>query len=207
MTNATGLPEVKKRLEKRGFQVTLCASAAEAVDYLCQVTAGRSVGIGGSVSVKEAGLFPRLCEQSEVWWHNDEAQLKALGDGEIRRRAQAAKVYISSVNGLSADGKIVNIDGRGNRLASTLYGHEKVFFLVGRNKIAENLEGAIWRARNIAAPKNARRLGLKTPCAVRGDKCYDCNSPDRICRGILIMETPTNGQPIEVVLVDEDLGY
>ncbi len=200
------LSEVKKRLEGRGFQVSLFASAAEAAEYLCAQVLDTSVGIGGSVTVKEMGLFDRLCERNEVWWHNDEEQLARFGDEEIRRRASQTEAYISSVNGLSADGVLVNIDGRGNRVAATAYGHRRVFFLVGRNKLAPDLAGAIWRARNIAAPKNARRLGLKTPCAV-GGRCYDCSSPARICRGVFLMESPMNGQKTEIILIDADLGY
>ena len=82
-----------------------------------------------------------------------------------------------------------------------------MYFVVGKNKVAENFEKALWRARNIAAPKNAQRLGMKTPCAVKGDKCYDCSSPDRICRGFLTLELPPMGTEVEVVIINEDLGY
>ncbi len=205
--DGAGLRRIKENLEKRGFLASVFSSAEEATDYLCEAIKNTSVGIGGSVTVKETGLFPLLSKTNEVWWHNDKEQLAALGDVEIRRRASEAKVYISSVNGMSESGVLVNIDGRGNRVAATIYGHEKVYFLVGKNKIADDLEGAIDRARNIAAPKNAKRLGLSTPCAVKGDRCYDCNSPQRICRVVSLLERPTNGQSVEVVLIDESLGY
>ncbi len=201
------LERVKENLEKRGFQASLFQNAQAAVEYLSDKIQNTSVGIGGSVTVKQTGLFPRLCERNEVWWHNDGEQLAKYGDVFLREQAAKAKVYLSSVNGMSADGVLVNIDGRGNRVASTIYGHEKVYFIVGANKVEESLERAIWRARNIASPKNAQRLGLKTPCAVKGDKCYDCNSPQRICRAVLLLERPTNGQKVEVVLIDEPLGY
>ena len=100
----------------------------------------------------------------------------------------------------------MNIDGTGNRVASTLYGHRKVYFIIGRNKLAPTYEEALWRARNIAAPKNAQRLGRKTPCAVKGDRCYDCKSPERICRGLVVLGGPAMGMETEVLLVDEDLG-
>ncbi len=202
-----GIQRLKENLEKRGFKASAFSTSEEAVAYLCEKIKGTSVGIGGSVTVKEIGLFPRLLQNNEVWWHNDAGQLAALGDVEIRRRAAEAKVYVSSVNGVSLDGILVNIDGRGNRVAATLYGHEKVYFIVGINKLADSLEGAISRARNIAAPQNAKRLGLKTPCALSGDKCYDCNSPQRICRAVVLLERPTNGQEVEVILINEALGY
>ena len=101
-----------------------------------------------------------------------------------------------------------NIDGTGNRVASTIFGHEEVYFIVGVNKLAPDYDAALWRARNVASPKNARRLGKKTPCAVRGDKCYDCKSPERICRALVVLwERPTGIGRAEVVLVNEPLGY
>ena len=117
-----------------------------------------------------------------------------------------AAVYLSSVNALAETGEIVNIDGAGNRVASTLYGHKKVYLIISRNKLAADYDGALWRARNVAAPKNAQRLNRKTPCAIKGDRCYDCKSPDRICCGLVVLWRPMMGQDIEIILVDEDLG-
>ena len=104
-------------------------------------------------------------------------------------------------------GEIINIDGTGNRVSSSLFGHKKVWFIVGSNKIAPTYDEALWRARNIAAPKNAQRLGVKTPCAVNGDRCYDCKSPQRICRGLVVLWEAIRSCETEVVLVDEPLGY
>ena len=101
--------------------------------------------------------------------------------------AMTADVYVSSANALAESGEIINIDGRGNRVAGTLYGAERLYLVIGKNKLAPTFEDALWRARNIAAPKNAKRLGVKTPCAIRGDHCYDCSSPERICRGLVVL--------------------
>ena len=117
-----------------------------------------------------------------------------------------AQVYLTSANALAETGEILNIDGGGNRVASTLFGHEKVYFIIGRNKLAPTYEEALWRARNIAAPKNAQRLKKKTPCAVKGDRCYDCKSPDRICRALVTLWEPMMGMETEILLVDQDLG-
>ena len=116
------------------------------------------------------------------------------------------EVYLTSVNALAETGELVNIDGTGNRVAATLFGHEKVYFVIGQNKLAPTYDEALWRARTIASPKNARRLGMKTPCAVKGDRCYDCRSPQRICRGLVVLWGPMMGMEAEVILVDEDLG-
>ena len=116
-------------------------------------------------------------------------------------------VLTKGVNGIAETGEIINIDGSGNRVAETIFGHKKVYFVVGKNKLAEDYDKALWRARNIAAPKNAFRLKTKTPCAEMGDQCYDCKSPARICRALSVLWCAPTGSQYEVVLVKEDLGY
>ena len=191
---------VKKNLEARGFSVSTFSTAAEAAAYLDSAIDGTTVGIGGSMTVQQMGLHEKLAAHNEVHWH--------WTDGpEARAKAAHADVYITSANGLTENGEVINIDGAGNRVASTLYGHKRVYFIIGRNKLAPTYDEALWRARNIAAPKNAQRLGKKTPCAVKGDRCYDCKSPDRICRGLVVLWGPPIGMETEVVLVDEDLGF
>ena len=190
---------VKKNLEARGFSVSTFSTAAEAAAYLDSAIDGTTVGIGGSMTVQQMGLHEKLAAHNEVHWH--------WTDGpEARAKAAHADVYITSANGLTENGEVINIDGAGNRVASTLYGHKRVYFIIGRNKLAPTYDEALWRARNIAAPKNAQRLGTKTPCAVKGDRCYDCKSPDRICRGLVVLWGPSMGVETEIVLVDEDLG-
>ena len=190
---------VKKNLEARGFSVRTFATAAEAAAYLNETIDGRTVGFGGSVTLKDMGLYELLGSHNEVHWHWVNGQ-------EDRKAAMGTQVYLSSANGLAETGEIINIDGSGNRVASTLYGHEKVYLVIGRNKLAPTYDEALWRARNIASPKNAQRLGKKTPCAIKGDRCYDCKSPDRICRGLVVLWGPMMGMETEVILVDEDLG-
>ena len=190
---------VKKNLEARGFSVSTFSTAAEAAAYLDSAIDGTTVGIGGSMTVQQMGLHEKLAAHNGVHWH--------WTDGpEARAKAAHADVYITSANGLTENGEVINIDGAGNRVASTLYGHKRVYFIIGRNKLAPTYDEALWRARNIAAPKNAQRLGKKTPCAVKGDRCYDCKSPDRICRGLVVLWGPSMGVETEIVLVDEDLG-
>ena len=190
---------VKANLEARGFAVSCFASAEEAMDYLDSKLDGRTIGIGGSVTIRDMGLDQRLEQHNQVIWH--------WKDGALRDAA-GTQVYLTSVNGLAETGEIINIDGTGDRVASTIFGHEEVYFIVGRNKLAPDYDKALWRARNIAAPKNAQRLGRKTPCAVKGDKCYDCKSPERICRAFTVLwEVPTGIGRSEVVLIDQELGF
>lgn len=194
------LKKAAENLRARGFAVQLFQTGGEAADYLDRAVDGKTVGFGGSVTLQQLGLYERLSAHNRVFWH---WQGTPVSTGE----ATGAQVYFSSVNGLSEDGDLINIDGNGNRVAATLFGHEKVYLVVGRNKLADTYNDALWRARNIAAPKNAQRLGSKTPCAAKGDRCYDCKSPGRICRGLTVLWRPMNGAETEVVLIDEDLGY
>ena len=125
---------------------------------------------------------------------------------EARKNAMTTEVYLSSVNGLAETGEMVNIDGMGNRLAGTLFGHKRLYYVVGRNKLAGTYEEAVWRARNVAAPRRAQQMNKKTPCAVKADRCYDCKSPDRVCRGMTTIWGRMMGQKAEVILIDEDFG-
>lgn len=192
---------VKQNLEARGYTVRVFAAGKEAADYLDAAIDGKSVGFGGSVTLDALGLYERLGSHNETIWH-----WKWEDKDAARRTAMTADVYLTSVNGLAETGELVNIDGAGNRVAATLFGHEKVYFVIGRNKLAPTYDEAVWRARNIASPQNARRLGKKTPCAVKGDRCYDCKSPERICRGLVTLWGPMMGMEAEVLLIDEDLG-
>ena len=196
---------VKKNLEERGYTVSCFAAAKEAVDYLDKQIDRTTVGFGGSMTLEEMGLYERLVMHNDVRWHQRIPEGKT--SKEVRLAANAAEVYVSSVNGLAETGEIINIDGMGNRVASILYGHEKVYLVVGANKLAADYDRALWRARNIASPLNAKRLGMKTPCAAKADRCYDCKSPDRICRGLSVLWSKPMGTEIEVVLIDEKLGY
>ena len=196
------LEKTGKNLENRGFRVHRFASGAEAAEFLVQTLHGTSIGIGGSVTIDTLGVYDRLCESNEVFWHwKNHAP-------ETRERAGKAEAYLCSANGVSETGEIVNIDGFGNRVAGTIYGPERVFLVVGRNKIAPDLTGAIDRARNIAAPLNARRLNRHTPCAVGEPRCHDCRSPEKICGVMTVFfMPPTSIKEFHVILVDEDLGY
>ena len=196
------LEKTGKNLEGRGFRVHRFASGAEAAEFLVQTLHGTSIGIGGSVTVDTLGVYDRLCESNEVFWHwKNHAP-------ETRERAGKAKTYLCSANGVSETGEIVNIDGYGNRVTGTIYGPERVFLVVGKNKIAPDLNGAIDRARNIAAPLNARRLNRHTPCAVGEPRCHDCRSPEKICGVMTVFfMPPTSIKEFHVLLVNEDLGY
>lgn len=196
---------IKATLESRGYDVSCFDTAAEAADYLDESIDDKTVGFGGSVTLEQMGLYDRLALHNEVFYHNRLPGGKMTD--EVRKEANAAQIYLSSVNGLAETGEIINIDGSCNRVASILFGHEKVYLLVGENKIAKDYDAALWRARNIAAPKNAQRMKAKTPCAKKGDKCYDCSSPSRICRALSVLWEPPFRSDFEVILIHEELGF
>ena len=196
----TDFSVVEKNLTAFGYTVKVFASAAEAGSYLNEQIDGRSVGIGGSATVKASGAYELLSTHNTVHWH-------WMQDADTARAAaMTTDVYLTSANALAETGEIVNMDGLGNRVASTLFGHKKLYILIGRNKLVPTYEEAVWRVRNVASPKRAQQVGAKTPCAITGDRCFDCRSPGRICRGLVTLYGPTNGMAAEVLLIDEDLG-
>ena len=195
--------ELTERLKKIGYQVRLFQTAAQARQYLLEaIGPEETVGIGGCMSVKDLGLDQALRQRGNaVRWHWEEEDANAA-----RRAANAADVYLCSANAVTEKGQIVNIDGYGNRLAATLFGPGRVYMIVGKNKLCKDLEAGLDRIKNVACPKNAKRLGLQTPCAVLG-RCTDCSSPQRMCKATLVFDRCPGGQRIEVVLVEEELGY
>ncbi len=197
--------KLKNSLEGLGYIVSEFNDAEEATKHLSNQLSNRTIGIGGSVTVDEMKLYDALVSHNDVYWHMRLPEnMSAM---EARKRANLADFYISSVNGIAETGEIINIDNTGNRVSAISFGHDKVYFVVGENKIASSYEEALDRARNIAAPLNAKRLGVKTPCAIKGDKCYDCKSPQRICRNFSVLWEKPTGSEYEVILIHEKLGY
>lgn len=198
----TDFTKVQQALERRGYTVRTFAAAEEAAAYLDGAIDGKTVGFGGSATLDALGVYDKLAAHNTVIWHWKQEANAA------RKAAMQTQVYLSSANGLAESGEIVNIDGTGNRVSSTIYGHKELYLIVGINKVERSFEQAMWRARNIASPKNAQRLGVQTPCAVKGDRCYDCSSPQRICKALTVLWRKPNAIPYaEVVLVGESLGY
>ena len=196
------IDETLKNLNVRGFETSYFENGEAAADYLVSSLNNETIGFGGSKTLEALGLYERLCENNSVFWH-----WGANSEG-AREKAIGAEVYITSANAIAQTGEIINIDGSGNRVSSTLFGKKKVYIIVGINKLAEDYDKALWRARNIASPLNARRLNKNTPC-VKGDlKCYDCKSPERICRALVVLWGKMSSmEKVEVIIINEDLGY
>ena len=196
--------KLKRSVEGRGWSFKHFATGEEAANYLAGELEGVSVGIGGSGTVDAIGLYDKLTGKCpEVVWHWKEEDQDAA-----RVRAMNTDAYISGANAIAETGEIVNIDGKGNRVASTLYGHKRLYIVAGKNKVQPTLEDAIYRARNVAAPLRARSFNVDTPCVKSKElKCYDCRSPQRVCCGMSILMYRMMGmEKSELILIDEDLG-
>ena len=179
-------------LRRRGYEVLTAASAEEAKALVMrEAAAAASVGWGGSETLKEIGA---------------RAELEASGK-EIRDHQTVMDLFLLSANALTVDGRIVNIDGHGNRVAASIYGPRRVVYVIGRNKIVDGgIDAAIARIKRSACPPNCRRLGRRTPCAETG-VCADCDSPDRICKVTVIFDRPPTHTSTLVILVDSKIGY
>ena len=163
---------------------------------------GSSVTMGGGVSVAEIGLVKALKEGSYNFIDR--------ADFEDKRAAYLmaydADVFLASCNAITEDGVLVNIDGNANRVSAIAHGPKKVVMIVGMNKVCSDVDGAMKRARNVAAPINAQRFGLSTPCAKTG-ACMNCKSPDTICCQFLITRFSRHAGRIHVILVNDNLGF
>ncbi len=188
-------------LKARHFDVSRFETKEAAAEYLCGEIKNTTVGIGGCKTADQMGLYDLLKAQgNDVFWHWREPGFETL------EKENASEVFISSANAISENGEIVNIDGRGNRLAGLVFGKKRVYIVAGTNKICPDFESAVYRARNVAAVQNCKRFEGKTPCKLDG-KCHDCTSPGRICNAMLVLWGPMmDMQKVEVVLIDEELG-
>jgi len=195
---------LKEKLEHNGFAVSVFATGEEAAAYLNGQIDGVSVGMGGSMTLAELGLQESLGRHNILFSHG-----YTPGPGrKVQELAAGADVYLLSANAIAEDtGEILNIDGNGNRVSASLFGHKKVYIVAGKNKVSPDFESALYRARNVVAPKNARRLKRNTPCAAKGDRCYNCSSPDRICNALVVFYKSVYSMEMEVVLIDEEVGY
>lgn len=200
------LEKTIRSLERNRYTVRLFPCASEAARYLDDILDGRVIGFGDSHTIMAMDLYEKLSSHNTVYDPNQGKDNDEFLD--IAKKCLTADIYVTSVNAMSETGEMVNIDGTGNRIAASLFGHEKVFFVVGTNKIEPDLEKAVWRARNVAAPKNSAKYSLPTPCVVGEGRCYDCARPERICNALTIyMKKMNDIDDVEVILIDEELGF
>ena len=195
--------KIIKGLESRNMNGYYAATKEKALETaLSLIPEGSSVTMGGAMSAHEIGLVDALKKGNYNFIDRDRATDKRAA----MLAAYDADVFLSSANAMTDDGILVNIDGNANRVSAICQGPKKVVFIVGMNKVCVDLDSAMKRARNVAAPINAQRFGLSTPCAKTG-KCMDCKSPDTICCQFLITRFSRHAGRIHVILVNETLGF
>lgn len=195
--------KIIKGLESRNMSGYYAASAEDALKTaLSLIPEGSSVTMGGAMSAHEIGLVNALKNERYNFIDRDKASDKRAA----MLAAYDADVFLSSANAITDDGILVNIDGNANRVSAICQGPKKVIFIVGMNKVCADLDSAMKRARNVAAPINAQRFGLSTPCTKTG-KCMDCKSPDTICCQFLITRFSRHAGRIHVILVNGSLGF
>ena len=193
---------VIKGLQSRNMTGYYAADKEEALAQALKLIGEESsVAMGGCESAHEIGLVKALQEGN--YQYIDRSKMSPR-DGLLA--AYDADVFLSSVNAMTSDGVLVNIDGNSNRVSCIAQGPKKVIFIVGMNKVCSDLDEAMKRARNVAAPANAQRFDVKTPCKVSG-KCFDCKSPDTICCQFLITRYSRHEGRIHVILVNDTLGF
>ena len=195
--------KVIKGLESRNMTGYYAASKEEALKIaLSLIPEYSTVTMGGAMSAHEIGLVDAVKAGNYHFIDRDATEDKRAA----MLAAYDADVFLASVNAMTDDGILVNIDGNSNRVSAICQGPKEVLFIVGMNKVCGDLDGAMKRARNVAAPTNAQRFGLSTPCAKTG-KCMDCKSPDTICCQFLITRFSRHTGRIHVILVNDTLGF
>jgi len=206
MTDNLKIKTLEDNFAKRNINVLWFNSFQEIKKYiLAQIPNTATVGIGNSKTLKSMGLTTALCDAGNKVFD------KTLGKTpeeirQLKRGSLLTDYYISSSNAVSIDGRIVNIDHSGNRVAAIAYGPDKVYIVVGKNKITETYEEAMKRARNISAPLNAKRAGFNPPCVLAGH-CVDCNSPERVCYVVSTTEGQHVKNRLTLLIANEDEGF
>ncbi len=195
--------KVIKGLESRNMTGYYAETKEEALRIALEIIPkGSSVTMGGAMSAHEIGLVEALKSSDYNFIDRDKAEDKRAA----MLAAYDADIFLSSANAMTEDGIMINVDGNANRVSAIAQGPRKVLFIVGMNKVCKDLDSAMKRARNVAAPINAQRFGLSTPCTQTGS-CMDCKSPDTICCQILITRFSRHKDRIHVILVNDNLGF
>ena len=196
-----------EKLQAHEFKAIFVKTKEEAAnEILKRVAPGQKIGAAGSVTIRELGVLDHLERMEVSLWDHWKPGLSEEAVLEYRKLQMSSDLFLGSVGAVTMEGELVNIDGIGNRVNSINFGPGKVILVAGYNKIVADVQEAMKRIKNVAAPLNARRLNIDVPCAKIG-KCIDCNSPERICRIVVIQERKPSMTDIMIILVGEELGF
>ena len=201
------IKEVVKNLNNNNMAGYFVNDKKELIDLLQKlIPTHTTVGCGDSITLEDTGVFDFLREGDFIFYDKHESGLTSADKRKLYLKNFSADTFISGTNAITKDGKIFNIDGNGSRVAPMIYGPNQVILVAGINKIVENLETAIYRTRQIAAPLDAIRLNKETPCAKLG-KCVDCNHPQRICNDFVLITGQFQKKRIKVIIINQKLGF
>lgn len=204
--NEKAAGKVIKNLARRNIEAFYCPTSREAVDKLLEmIPQGSSVTWGGSMSIRDIGIPAALADAGKYEVYDRDKAPDRAAATEIYLKAFSCEYYLSSANAITEDGVIVNIDGTGNRVAAITFGPRNVIFVIGMNKLTQNVDAALARARSLAAPVNTARFDIQTPCKLDG-VCHNCLSDDCICNYIHYLRHSPKGKH-KVILVGESIGY
>ena len=194
-------------LEKNNMNGYILSNKEELISQIISMTnEGEKVSCGGSMSLAETGVMDLLRSGRYNFLDRAKEGLSVEDIDRIYRECFFADTYFSSSNAITEDGELYNVDGNGNSVAALLFGPKKVIIVAGVNKIVKNLDEAIKRNREIAAPANAKRLNKSTPCTKIG-YCMDCKSPEKICREYTVIKSQKDKNRIHVIFLNDNIGY
>ena len=204
--NEKAAGKVIKTLARRNIEACYCPTAREAVEKVLEmIPAGSSVTWGGSMSIRDIGIPAALADAGKYEVYDRDKAPDRAAATEIYLKAFSCDYYLSSANAITEDGVRVNIDGTGTRVAAITFGPRNVIFVIGMNKLTQNVDAALARARSLAAPVNTARFDIQTPCKLDG-VCHNCLSDDCICNYIHYLRHSPKGKH-KVILVGESIGY
>lgn len=204
--NEKAAGKVIKNLARRNIEAVYCPTAREAVEKVLEmIPQGSSITWGGSMSIRDIGIPAALAEAGKYEVYDRDKAPDRAAATEIYLKAFTCDYYLSSANAITEDGVIVNIDGTGNRVAAITFGPRNVIFIIGMNKLTQDTDSALARARSLAAPVNTARFDIQTPCKIDG-VCHNCLSDDCICNYIHYLRHSPKGKH-KVILVGESIGY
>jgi L-lactate utilization protein LutB len=198
---------VVEALQRNGFGAMYIPSRAQAKEEVLKlVPNGTTIGTGGSMTLRELGITQHLAEKGHTMYDHWKPGLSADEVLAVRRAQLTCDVFLTSVNAITSDGELVSTDGIGNRVAATIFGPKKVIIVAGVNKIVKDVQAALRRTKEVAAPLSLKETGMPIPC-VQSGICADCSSPLRMCRATMILERKPFNSDITVLIVGEDLGF
>lgn len=196
-----------KTLQKNNINGYMVESKEELISQIEAIVEKDSVvSVGGSMTLFELGIIDYLRKGRYEFLDRYKDGLSPADIEDIYRKSFFADAYFTSTNAITEEGELYNVDGTGNRVAAMLYGPKKVIFIVGTNKIVKDMDEAVKRVREIAAPLNTKRLNRKTPCTKVGH-CMDCSSPERICNEYIVIKRQRDKSRMHVIFINENTGY